>query len=610
MDQIRDFREKANIFLFSSKVRMLSLFRGTGLLVSLAAFTLIILYYGFPVTDEQVDLIFKLIQASFGFYILHFWVRFTYDFHPKEFLKKNWLEFTMICILMIEGVSKNFFDFLLLEKIAQAFGMPSITDFSFIFAQVYLFITATVDISRKSFLNSVNFKVHPSYLFISTFFLIIAIGSGLLMLPEMTTMEGSMPFIDAFFTSTSATCVTGLAVNDVSQYFTFKGHFVILMLIKLGGLNIIAFGTFMVLFSKFGFSAKHHEVIEDFVNKDSLLSSKGLLGKIVLISIGLEIIGAVIFYNLWNPEIVFESSGDKIFHSIFHSVSSFNNAGLSTFSNGFYNEYVKHSYLIHLISAVLIFFGSIGFTTLLEMVEPKQLRERMSYPWKQLSTGSKISLYTSIGLIVGGGILFYFLENSKAMDGMNTIEKTITSLFSSITRTAGFNTVDYSQLALPTIVLTIVLMFIGASSSSTGGGIKTSSFFLISASTIATITGRKNIEFNKRTIPNDLVYKAFSVLMYTIFMILVSTFILTITEAEAIEAGKMDILSIFFEEVSAFSTCGLSMGATPHFSDAGKWVLVASMFIGRIGTLTVAYALTSNKSNLNYKYPNVHLMVG
>merc|ERR1711974_232261 len=178
------------------------------------------------------------------------------------------------------------------------------------------------------------------------------------------------------------------------------------------------------------------------------------------------------------------------------------------------------------------------------------------------------------------------------------------------TRTAGFNTVDFAQFSAPTLLIIIVLMFIGASSSSTGGGIKTSTFFLIVSSTYATITGRPTIEFNRKTIPNDLVNKAYSVLIYSLILVMFSTFLLCITESENLDNGMFTIMDLLFEEISAFSTVGLSLGVTPTLSMEGKWIIIVSMFIGRIGTLTVAYVLTKNLSNLKYKYPDAHLMVG
>ena len=610
MNNIDRIREQINIILYSSKTQVLGAFRALGLLVSLSAFGIIIYYFGFPLTPSEEKFLFNLIEISFGFYILHFWVRVVYDFHPREFFRNNWFEAIIIIILTLEGISQNLFGVLIVQEISGWFGMPGFTNFSTVFVQVYLLLVALVDISRKTAFDPGRIRVHPSYIFISTFLIIILMGTGLLLLPEMTTSSANISFLDALFTSTSATCVTGLIVHDTATFFTFKGQFVIMMLIKLGGLNIIAFGTFMALFHRFGFGVKHHEVIEDFVNRDSLLSSKGMVGKIVVISLVIELLGALFMFVVWSPEVEFESFGDRLFHATFHSISSFNNAGFSTFTSGFYHPILNQSYLLHIISGMLIFLGSLGFTTLLELFEVKRMRERLRYPWKQLSTGSKMSLYTSAGLVIAGALGYYVLEYNNTMAGDQSVERVISSFYNSLNRTAGFNTIDFNQITLPAVMLTLLLMFIGASPSSTGGGIKTTSFFLITASTFATITGRKNIEFNRRTIPNELVNKAYSVLLYSSFMIFLSTFILSISEAEVLEQTDFTIVELLFEEVSAFATTGLSMGFTPYLTEVGKWVVILSMFIGRIGTLTVAYALTRNLSNLRYKYPDAHVMVG
>lgn len=604
-------REKINIRLNASKDLVLKGLRVASLLVSLSAVGILVYYFGFPIEVKEEKFLFSLVEISFTFYVLKYLLLFIYDYHPKEFFRQNWLEGIIVAILILEGISSQLFDTLLIKYMAEQMGMPVLTSFSLVFVQLYLLLVVVIDFTRRSGIDSKKIKLHPSLIFIFTFFIIIVVGMGLLKLPEMTAPDVTISWLDALFTSASATCVTGLILHDTATFFTFKGQLVIMFLIKLGGLNIIAFGTFMALFSRLGFGVKHHQVIEDFVNKDSLLSYKGMLGRIFLISFALELFGAIFFFMYWDGRLTFPNTGMRMFHSFFHSISSFNNAGFSTFTNGFYHAHIKYSFILHVVSAVLIFLGSLGFTTLLEIFDFQKMRERIRLPWKQLSTGAKISLYTSVGLTIGGGILIYLLEYDKLFAGDGNFASIVSAMFSSVTtRTAGFNTVDFAQFSAPTLLIIIVLMFIGASSSSTGGGIKTSTFFLIVSSTYATITGRPTIEFNRKTIPNDLVNKAYSVLIYSLILVMFSTFLLCITESENLNSGMFTIMDLLFEEISAFSTVGLSLGVTPTLSMEGKWIIIVSMFIGRIGTLTVAYVLTKNLSNLKYKYPDAHLMVG
>ncbi len=611
MEKLNALRERINILIYGVKEETLRLFRALSLVVSLCAVGLITYYYGFPLDTATDQLIFKLIEVTFGFYIFHYLIRLFFDFHPKAFLKENWLEGIIMLLLVVEGISKNVFGVILLEKIFEGMGMRNITDVSTVFVQVYLLSAALVELSRSTKFNRNRTKLHPSVIFIFVFLFLISVGTCLLLLPEMTVQEGSMDFLDALFTAASASCVTGLAIYDTAEFFTYKGQFVLMLLIKLGGVNIISFATFTALFSKLGFGVKQHEVIEDFMSKDSLLSSKGLFGKLIIATLLIEAAGAVFIYLTWNSDIEFQSNGDKIFHSVFHSISAFNNAGFSTFTSGMYNPQFRVSYLVHIITGILVFVGTIGVTTILELFSVRELRKRLEFPWKRLSVSSKINLYMGFILLIAGAAIFMWLEKDNTLAGQNTIERIITSFFSSVTtRSAGFNTIDFNQLTLPALILVLTLMFIGAAPASTGGGIKTSTFFILLSSTVATITGRHTIEFSKRTIPTELVNKALSVVLYASGMILISTFFLTITEADALAAKEVTFAQLFFEEVSAFSTVGLSMGMTPHLTEAGKTIIIINMFIGRIGTLTVAYIFTKNLSTLKYRYPEAHILVG
>ncbi len=611
MHKINLLREKINILIYGVKDKTLQVFRSLSLIVSLCAIGLILYYYGFPLDKETDALIFNLIEITFGFYILHYAVRLFFDFHPKEFIRNNLLEGIIMAILCIEGIANNLFDVVLLEQFFLAAGFEKLTDFSTVVIQIYLLIVALLDVSRRSGFSSQNVKLHPSTVFILIFIILISVGTCLLLLPEMTVEEGSMGFLDAVFTSASASCVTGLIVHDTATFFTYKGQVVLLLLIKLGGINIISFATFTALFAKFGFGVRHHEIIQDFVNRDSLLSSKGMFGKLVIASIIIELIGATLVFFTWNPELHFATVEEKIFHSIFHSVSAFNNAGFSTFTDGLANPMLQESFILHIILGVIIFIGALGVGTVIELFSIQDLRKRLEYPWKKLSLSSKVNLYMALALVFGGAVIFFLLEKNNTLAGGNSLEQIITSFFSSVTtRTAGFNTIDFGDLGFPALLLVLMLMFIGAASGSTGGGIKTSTFFIVVASTISTITGRHTIEFARRSIPNELLNKALSVVVYAAGVIFISTFALTITEGADLASGNITFMQLFFEEVSAFSTVGLSMGITSGLSDAGKIIIIVSMFVGRIGTLTMAYAFTKNLSTLKYNYPEANLMVG
>jgi potassium uptake TrkH family protein len=427
----------------------------------------------------------------------------------------------------------------------------------------------------------------------------------MLMLPEMTVNGEGASFSDAFFTSVSASCVTGLIVVDTATYFTHKGHLVIMILMQLGGIGIVSFAMFFTTFTKSSFGIKNQAIIQDFLSTDSLHSAKGLLRQVIIITVLIELMAATLLFFTWGDQIHFVSYQEKVFFSVFHGISAFCNAGFSLFSDGLYQDVVRHSYIMHIIIATTIIVGSLGFSTIQDLFSPKLLRERMDKPWKDWKLGTKISVFTSFGLIVIGMIVFGFTEWNNSLSGLTNFEKMVTMFFQSVTtRTAGFNTVDFSKLMVPTIIFMLFLMFIGASSGSTGGGIKTSTFLLILKSSIAAISGRKEVELGKRHIPNELLFKAMSIFVFAATYNLLMIFLLSISD------GDKPILNLVFEQVSAFGTVGLSTGITASLSVAGKWMIITSMFIGRIGTLTLALALSSKVKSNSYSYPNAHIMIG
>ncbi len=607
---LRSFREKVNILLYDSKPKMLRLLRYLNLIISFIAIGTLLYFYGFPQSPMSKAILLGIIKASFVFYISRYLIQLLYDFQPKQFLKRSWVEAVINGLLIIEGISYNFFGDLLITSLFVRSGLSHFADYSAIFIQVYFLFAVLAELTRSGGIVP-NIRIHPSSLFLISFALLIIFGTGLLMMPEMTVQRGSMGFVNALFTSTSASCVTGLIVVDTATFFTFKGQMVILMLFKLGGLNIIAFGTFFAIGSKVGIGLQQHEVIEDFVNKDSVLKSEGLLSKVIIGSLLIEAIGAILLFFLWTKDTTFNGSGGKFFHSIFHSMSAFNNAGFSTFTNGLNESGVKNQYLIHSVIMVLIFIGGLGFMALFDIFGISKLRERMRYPWKQLEFSTKIALYFSLGLVAFGAVFFFLLEFNNTIAGRSTAEAVVTSLFQSITtRTAGFNTVDINSLALPMLILIIFLMLIGGSSSSTAGGIKTSSFGIIWASAIATMRTKKNVELFKRTISQNLILKAFSIFLFSVVGIFMGVFLLSITDANILQQGDRSLFDLIFEEVSAFSTVGLSTGITSELSDAGKVIIIVSMYVGRVGMLTVAFFFGRKPISTDYKYPYGYTMIG
>lgn len=592
------FRESINLRIFSSKSSVIFILRTISLLVFLLVIGTGIYYYGFPKTQHSLLLTERIIEWSLAFFSLKYLLYLFYDFHPKEFLKKNWIEGIVLLFFIFYIIFPTLFNDILFN----VFFNDIIENHSLLLFQLYFISIFFVELSKSGpKITALNLK--PTTMLILSFVILIGTGTGLLMLPEMTTHH-SFNFLNALFTATSASCVTGLIVVDTATFFTLKGQIIIMLLIQLGGINMISFATFFATFSKSSGSIKYQSMIKEVLSAERLSDSKHLLRSIIIFSLLIETLGTVLLYFSWG-NYTFAHWQTKLFYSLFHAVSAFNNAGFSVFSNNLYQTGIQHLYGLQVIIMLLIFFGGFGFMAMEDVFSIKRIKQRFKMPWKKLNVGTRITLYVSLFLIILGALGFYLLERNHILAGDGIIQTIVTSLFQSVTtRTAGFNTVDISKLTAPVLLLFIFLMFIGAGSGSTGGGIKVSTFAVILKSAIATIKGEKNVVFFKRTIPFSIVDRAYSIALFSIFIIFISAFLLTITEPE------VPFIKLLFEEFSAYGTVGLSTGITSSLSEAGKSIIITSMFIGRIGSLTLAMALSSRAFYTKFKYAEASVMVG
>ncbi|MBJ6119313.1 ATPase [Pontibacter sp. BT310] len=596
--------EQLNRALYGSKLRVYALMRRTTYVLTILSVGLLIYTHG--VVESPVDLqsLYFAIDAILAVFVLIYFLRILYSFERVKFLRRTWFEGTLMVIILVNQVGTYLLDFPVVYNIFENIGIPLSVEVYRVVVSLYMLVLLIIELlETKVHLKTLQLK--PGTVFIMSFILLILIGTGLFMLPKMTTVQGSMRFIDALFMATSAACVTGLAVVDPGTYFTFSGQVVLLMLVQLGGLGIVTFATFFASIMRQGIGLKQHVAMHELLEGENLFSSQGLLKQLVVLTFVIEGIGATIVFMTWGPQVEFPNLGSKIFYSIFHAVSAFCNAGFSLYPAGFYTEPVRFSYIMHLAIAFIIIFGGIGFPTIVDVLSPKAMRTRMDAPWKNWKLLTRITIYTSAALIALGTIGFFLLEYYNTLADLSFAEALIASFFQSVaTRTAGFNSVDISQLTTPTMLMFIFLMFIGASPGSTGGGIKTTTFVVILLAVIATIRGKKNLEIGNRSIPHSVAYKAFSVFAFAAILNMVAVFILTISD------GQFDVIRLALEQVSAFATVGYSTGITAALSDMGKMVLILSMYIGRVGTLTLALALSTRVPSSDYKYPSAHLPVG
>ena len=596
--------ESLNRLLYGSKLTAYAIMRRTTYVLTFVAIGLLLYAHG--VVDSPIKLreIYYAIDGILFVFVLFYFIRILYTFERWKFLRRTWFECFLMGIVFVNLFSTYILDLPIIYKIFNEAGFPLSVEFYRILVSLYMLLLLVIELlETRVHLKTMQLK--PSVTFLFSFIFLILVGTGLFMLPKMTNAPEGIRFIDALFMATSASCVTGLAVVDPGTYLTFSGQLVLLGLIQIGGLGILTFATFFASLIKRGVGIKQHVAMQELMEGESLFSTKGMLRNIVLVTFTIEAIGAIVVFFTWGRDAHFVSLGSKIFYSIFHSISAFCNAGFALYPAGLFSEPVRFAYILHLSIAMLIILGGIGIPTIVDVLSPSSMRKRMELPWKNWRLMSRITIYTSAALIAIGTIGFFLLEYFNTLSSLSFAEAIITAFFQSVTtRTAGFNTVDISALATPTLLLFIVLMFIGASPGSTGGGIKTTTFVVVLLSVWTTIRNKRNLEIGNRTIPHSVSYKAFSVFTFAAIINILFIFVLSITDAQ------YDIIRLAVEQVSAFATVGISTGITAGLSDAGKIVIITSMYIGRVGTLTLALALSTRTPTTAYKYPETHLAVG
>lgn len=428
------------------------------------------------------------------------------------------------------------------------------------------------------------------------FAVIILIGSFLLSLPIATQNGKGLDGLDAFFTATSATCVTGLVVVDTGSTFSLFGELVILSLIQIGGLGFMTFATLIALLIGRKISFRERLLIQESLNYTSPQGSVKLIKTILLFTLIAEGFGSLLLAIRFSFDMPLQKA---IYYGIFHAVSNFNNAGFDLMGEfRSLTGYVDDP-TVTLTVCILIILGGIGFIVVHNVYENRTFRK--------ISLHSKVVLATTAILLTVGTILIFILEynNPKTLQPLSLGGKVLASFFHSVTpRTAGSNTLNIPDLTISTLFLTIIFMFIGASPGSTGGGIKTTTFATLMGAAWSQIKGKRDVEFFRYRIIPTMIYKSLTIILIALMLIIGVTMILSITEP------TNDFLMILFETVSAFGTVGLSMGLTPELTTVGKIIISIAMFIGRLGPLTVAIALAAQIENEHYRHPEGKFMIG
>lgn len=568
-----------------------------------------------------------LLLLSFGIVVYEFGFKPFWNNHPKI---NFWLTLTLAgtAILLSVRILLELFTFK--KKWVRIFNITGVL-FLFLLSIYIIPVKASLDNTSSNlflfqklviyggvalafiteisnFLQFIYSKnINPGILFVGSFAFLILMGAFLLKLPNATYQGISA--LDALFTSASAVCVTGLIVVDTATHFTPLGQIIILLLIQLGGLGIMTYAGLLAYAIAGHTSFKTQLAFKDMINSRHVNNVMHFVYQVVIVTFVFELIGAVFIYFSLDDKL-FDRHLDKIFFSVFHSISAFCNAGFSTYTNGLYESVIRFNYPLQLVISFLIILGGMGFPIVFNLYRYIKIKSsnficrlkgggQVKHFPGLIFLNARLALVVSLILLLTGFIAYILFEQSHTLLQHPTVSgKVVTAFFGSVTpRTAGFNTVDLTALSLPTIMIYLLLMWIGASPGSTGGGIKTTTAGVAALNMLSVLRGKDRTEFFRSEISQNSVRRAFAIIILSLLIIGISVFFVSINDS------SKGLINIAFEVFSAFSTVGLTLGITPSLTAFSKVVIIITMFVGRVGMLTLLVAFINQSRPLYYRYP-------
>ncbi|RLC52269.1 MAG: potassium transporter Trk [Candidatus Cloacimonadota bacterium] len=437
---------------------------------------------------------------------------------------------------------------------------------------------------------------NPPVFVLFSFLFAIFIGTLFLLLPGATVASEETSLIGALFTSTSATCVTGLIVYDTGTHFTLFGQLVILLLIQIGGLGIMTVSSAFAIMLGQKLSIRSENLIQNVVGETNKVDMINLIKHVLIVTFFFEIIGALFLYLTFRGDFI--SHYQALYYSLFHSVSAFCNAGFSLFPDSFMS-YLSN-FNINFVITSLIIIGGIGFPVIVDI----RRNFFRTFKLSRLSLHTKIVLSSSALLLLIGFAAFFVSEYNSEMKDFGMLNRIYASYFQSVTtRTAGFNTIDNANLSPASVLASIILMFIGASPGSTGGGIKTTAFAVILISVIVMFKGNRETHIFHRKVSENIIRKVMALIASSVLFLSFMIFLLLLIEPFSFQ-------QTVFEAFSAFGTVGLSMGITAQLSIYGKIIIILLMYLGRVGPLTLIFAISETKTKTSYSYTEEKIAIG
>jgi trk system potassium uptake protein TrkH len=579
---------------------------GINVLTAAAVTATFIMRFGFYEPLLEALILYYVQVALLCVFIAEKIIRLFNATSKGEFFRANWFEIPLLLALGLAMFAAGRW-FVEVDPMA-------VRNFA---VSIYLVLQVVIKVCRTA-VNLAASGRSPTRTLIASFLVLIISGAGLLMLPRASATE-NVSFVDALFTATSATCVTGLVVKDTGGDFSFMGQLIILSLIQLGGLGIVVFGAVFALLLGQALSLRERVAMQDLLSARTLGRISNMIAFIFFGTLFIEAVGAVSLFGMWDDAPGWIGSvHQQLFCSIFHSISAFCNAGFSLFSDSFvsYNK----SWAVYAVICPLIIFGGVGFSVLYDLVSiaadrlkrffKRRFDKRYSLSMEapiRMQLQTKIVLSVSTLLIVFGMLAILLFERYAPAGNPGESPGVRGAFFQSVTaRTAGFNTINISAMSTSSKCVLILLMFIGGSPGSTAGGIKTVTLAVVIMTAVAALTKRQEVEMFRRSIRIVVVGRAITVTLLFVAVLFTAVLVLSITES----ANGFSMSDIFFETGSALGTVGLTTGITPSLTTAGKLIIIAVMLIGRLGPLTLLAALTFNVKPARYNYPEEAVIVG
>jgi Trk-type K+ transport system membrane component len=584
---------------------VLHFLNGVLVLCSLGALALLVFVTGWPVAPEVEPQVRLATRAVLGVFVAQEIIRMWLQRRRLAYLKTRRLEAALVVLILAEAIFGPRVHAWMHTALPEV-STGSLTLFLLACSQLTLLALIAVRALRRNRLLAA-LRLSPGMLFILSFALVIACGTLMLKTPN-ATMHG-IGWLDAFFTATSSVCVTGLGVIDVSSDLTRHGQWIILGLIQVGGLGMMTLTYFLAYFLTGGVSLRNRIALQNLLNEDSLGQIGTVLGVIVGFTLAVELAGAAAIHSLF-AETGGLPPGETVFFSLFHSVSAFCNAGVSTLPGNLADPAMHGRTGVIAVIMALIVTGGIGFPVVKNFWQVFIARIqrlaglRAAIP-PRLTTNSRVVLVTSGVLLAGGAVLIYLTEFVFGRGQAGTaMSPWLAALFQSVAaRSAGFNVTPTGLLTPGTTILMMALMFVGGSPSSTAGGIKTSTLAVAVLALRRIVLGRPEIEAFGRRIPTEIADRALAVMLLALaFFVLIATTLCMLHP-------ELPPLDLVFEAIGAVSTAGLARGVTGELGAAAKLVMIAGMFIGRVGVLMFLLSFIPRQERAGYRYPEATIVI-